>query len=335
MSTNRIFIKDILNNSDFFINKPFLDLYCCIDNLQEKSAKNNSSYIEFTGKDKTGSINCKSWGTKLDDLSIKNGDIVKIRCKFKKHNDTNQLIIEKDKNKTLLLRIADDNDFKIIRVDDFYKTSPTSFKEMYEYLISTINTFHNEELKRICLLFMKKYKTELEYYPGAKANHHAYKTGLIYHIYNMARQGVEVAKIYNLNKDLLLSGVILHDIGKIETMNSTEQGIVTDFTAEGVLFEHIIQVILMIENLAREANISYDKKTLLIHMVLSHHGKPEWGSCRYPAFAEAEALHHLDNMDAKINAILENLEGISNDTNVTGPIRSLDGRVLYKHNLEK
>lgn len=325
-------IKDILNGDKDIIGNSIVNIFGIIEDINEKKTSTNSVYIQFNIKDSTGSISCKAWDSELKDLKdIKNGDIIKIRAKIEYYKDKSQLTLENYKG---ALAIRPINESDNIDINEFYKTAPLTFDEMQKYLLGLVDSFRNEELKRICFLFFDKYKDELKYYPGAKSNHHAYKLGLFYHIYNMSKQAVEVSAIYGLNKDLLISGVILHDIGKIKTMNSTEYGVVTDFTLEGVFLEHLVQGVIMVEELAKEANISHDIKLLLLHMVASHHGVAEWGSYKSPSFPEAEVLHHLDNMDSKIITMLENIENANKETGLTSAIYgSLGGRILYKHNL--
>lgn len=332
MNENRIIIKDILHGDKDIINNNVVNIFGIIEDINEKKTLTNSTYIQFNIKDSTGSISCKAWDSELKDLKdIRNGDIIKIRAKIEYYKDKPQLTLEDYKGDLAIRHIIESDN---IDINDFYKVAPVTFDEMYNYLLNQVNSFKNEELKKVCTLFFNKYKNELMYYPGAKSNHHAYKLGLLYHIYNMSKQAVEISKIYRLNRDLLVSGVILHDIGKIKTMNSTEYGVVTDFTLEGVFLEHLVQGVLMVEELAKEANISYDIKLLLLHMIASHHGIPEWGSYRVPSFPEAEVLHHLDNMDSKIVAMLENIDNVSEETGLTSNIYgSLGGRLLYKHNL--
>ena len=329
---DKIIIKDISCGDKDILNSKIIDIFGIIEDISEKKASNDSSYIQFNIKDSTGSILCRSWNSEIKDLKdIKSGDIIKIRAKIEYYKDKAQLTIEKIKEKLAIRHIVPSDN---IDINEFYKVAPISFNEMQEYLLSLVDSFKNEELKRICFLFFDKYKDELRYYPGAKSNHHAYKLGLLYHIYNMSRQAVEISEIYGLNKDLLVSGVILHDIGKIKTMNSTEHGVVTDFTLEGVFLEHLVQGVIMIEELSKDANISYDIKLLLLHMVASHHGIPEWGSYKSPSFPEAEVLHHLDNMDSKIITMLENIDNANEETGLTPAMYgSLGGRVLYRHNL--
>lgn len=305
-----------------------IDVFCIVNNLGERISSNNSPYIEFDASDATGSIKCKSWGTTLDSLKgIKNGDIVKIRAKINYYNDILQLKLDKNNNMPYIRLLTEDDN---VDTSLLCKEAPIKFEEMYNYLLDLVHSFTNEELKGICLLFLKKYEEELKYYPAAYYYHHAYKLGLLYHLYNMSKQAVEVARIYELNRDLLLSGVLLHDIGKLKTMNTTEYGVVTDFTIEGVFFEHLVQGVIMIEELAQESSISNDTKMLLMHMVSSHHNVPEWGSYKAPAFPEAIALAHIDNLDSQVIKMLDDLDCSIKEAGLT---EKINGRQLYKHNL--
>lgn len=306
-------------------------VFMMVEGLDEKIANNKEPYVLFTGKDKTGALDCRLWGYSLERLgNIKNGDIIKAKGYLSEYNGKKQLNILKNEYGKYFIKLASDEDG--INLSDFIKTSPTPYENMINEINNMITLFQNESLKELCFKFLTEYQEELKYFPGAKGVHHAYKTGWLYHIYNMMKMGNILADIYNLNKDLLLTGVLLHDTGKIPAMISDNNGIVSEFSLEGAMLDHIVLSMKIFNNLKEGINLDKETSTLIEHMIASHHGNLEWGSPVTPMFPEAEALHHLDNMDAKINTMQEILEPLENGQ-MTDRVYTLGGRRIYKHSL--
>lgn len=302
-----------------------------IEGLDEKLTSNNEPYVLFTGKDKTGALDCRLWGYTLQKIGdLKNGDIIKAQGIVEEYNGKKQFKISKTEKGRYMLRLANEEDN--LDIADFIKVSPTPYEKMINEIKEMINLFKNNTFKELCFKFLDEYEDVLKYFPGAKGVHHAYKTGWLYHIYNMMKMGNLVAETYGLNKDLLLTGVLLHDTGKIPAMISDMNGSVTDFSLEGAMLDHIVLSIKIFNELKEGIDIDKESATLIEHMIASHHGNLEWGSPVVPMFPEAEALHHLDNMDAKINTMHEILEPLDKGQS-TDKIYALGGRRIYKHNL--
>ena len=134
--------------------------------------------------------------------------------------------------------------------------------------------------------------------------HHAERSGLLHHTTDMLRLAKALLEIYPwLNRDLLLAGVIIHDLGKIDEMKSDQTGNVTDYTRDGQLLGHLVRGITNLNRVAEETGVTGECLILLEHMLLSHHGESEYGSPKPPMFAEAEALHWIDIMDARMNTM--------------------------------
>lgn len=302
-----------------------------VDSLDEKLTSNNEPYVLFNGKDKTGTVECRLWGYNLQKFGdIKNGDIIKAQGITEEYNNKKQFKISKNEKGRYMLRLANDNDN--LDIADFIKVSPTPYEKMIDEINQMVSSFKNNGFKELCFKFLSEYEDILKYFPGAKGVHHAYKTGWLYHIYNMMKMGSLVADTYGLNKDLLLTGVLLHDTGKIPAMISDMNGSVSDFSLEGAMLDHIVLSIKIFNELKEGIEIDKESLTLIEHMIASHHGNLEWGSPVVPMFPEAEALHHLDNMDAKINTMKEILEPLEKGQS-TDKIYTLGGRRIYKHNL--
>ena len=159
----------------------------------------------------------------------------------------------------------------------------------------------NPQIQRITRHLLKKHQTAFMTYPAATKNHHDYASGLIDHVVSMLKLGKSLCDLYpTLNKDLLYAGIILHDIGKVMELSGP---VATTYTIEGNLLGHITIMVNEISKAAEELEIEGEEVMLLQHMVLSHHGKEEWGSPKRPMIREAEMLHYIDNIDAKMNML--------------------------------
>jgi 3'-5' exoribonuclease len=147
----------------------------------------------------------------------------------------------------------------------------------------------------------------------------------------MLKSAVALSKIYTfLNTDLLYAGVILHDLGKIAEMAVNECGLVTEYTTEGMLLGHLVQGVKHIEIIGQSLQINPEKILLIQHMLLSHHYIPEHGSPKSPAFPEAELLHYLDIVDARMYDMQKAIESTEPGT-FSDRIWSLENRSIYKN----
>ena len=201
---------------------------------------------------------------------------------------------------------------------------------MYEYILSRINAFEDEQLRELCLSFYEDEKDRLMYWPAAMSNHHAEYAGLLYHVKRMMMMGERACEVYtNLNKDLLLAGVALHDIEKLNELNSDENGVVPDYTLKGKMLGHLVMGVESIGEKCMELGIDDERCLMMQHMALSHHYEPDFGSPKKPLFPAAEMLHYLDMTDAKMfdmEAALANVE----PGEFSDKVFTLDNRKLYK-----
>ena len=168
---------------------------------------------------------------------------------------------------------------------------------------------------------------KLSYYPAASKNHHEYVSGLAYHTYGMLKVAESFCTLYpTLNKDLLYSGITLHDLGKTIELSGP---VVPEYTLEGKLLGHISISNAMIKETANKLHIEGEEVTLLQHMILAHHGKNEYGSPVLPQIKEAEILYLIDNIDARMAMMDKALETVEYGK-FTKRVFSLENRALYK-----
>ena len=191
--------------------------------------------------------------------------------------------------------------FRRLEISDYIKAAPEPPAEMYSYIHNEAEAMTDGDLRKLALRLLDDNREKLMYYPAASKNHHAEFGGLLYHMKRMLMTGVRVCEVYtNLNRDLVVTGVIIHDIEKINEIESNGLGISPGYSFEGKMLGRIIQGIKTIDRLTLEMDFPREKAIMLEHMILSHHYEPEFGSPKKPLFPEAEILHYLDIIDARM-----------------------------------
>ncbi|NLB89971.1 MAG: CMP-binding protein, partial [Clostridiales bacterium] len=207
--------------------------------------------------------------------------------------------------------------------------APWPAEEMLKRVYDVIDNMNQKEIQKILRVRMETIQEELAYYPAAQRLHHAERSGLLHHMISMLKTADAILSCYPwLNGDLLRAGVILHDLSKIEEMDSDALGNVKDYTKDGLLIGHLVRGVANLAKAAQEAGVTGEIPLLLEHMILSHHGVAEYGSPRMPMFPEAEALHWIDVFDAKMNE----MQGILKRTlpgTFSERIWSLDRRIYH------
>ncbi|HRV33237.1 MAG TPA: HD domain-containing protein, partial [Anaerovoracaceae bacterium] len=222
-----------------------------------------------------------------------------------------------------------------LEMADYIKTAPEDPAAMFDYVLNSAEHISDPDLQGLTLRFLRENREKLLYYPAAMRNHHAEMGGLLYHIKRMLMTGEKMCEIYPfLDRDWVVCGVILHDMEKLNEIISNEWGISPGYTLEGQLLGHLVQGVKRVDRMAGEAGIPEEKALMLEHMILAHHYEPEYGSPRKPLFPEAELLHYLDMMDAKMYDFEDALAGTP-PGDFTQRVRTLDGRMLYKPTFNK
>lgn len=291
-----------------------------------KLGSNGKVYLDLNLGDSSGEINGKKWDVSPEEealfAKIKEGDLVKVKASVNEWNGTKQLRIGRIRKY--------DPDTDKLDVSDYVKAAPEKGTDMFNYVLERASAIGDEGLRKMAVRFLQDNRDRLLYYPGAMRNHHAEMSGLLYHIKRMLMMGIRACEVYtNLDRDWIVCGVILHDMEKLNEIESTELGVSPGYSFEGKMLGHIAQGVKAVELLAREVGLDDEKKIMLEHMILSHHYEPEFGSPVKPVFPEAEMLHYLDMMDAKMFDFEDALFNVE-PGNFSERIRTLDGRMLYK-----
>lgn len=293
-----------------------------IKSMNLKTSSANKKYLDMTLTDKSGEINAKVWDITDEMISqFKAGDVVKLRGTVTSWQSSLQFKIVK-------LRPLEPGDE--VSIEQLVQAAPIDKDLMFEEMMGYIEAIQNPQIQLLVKTMVEDYQDKLMYYPAAKKNHHAIRSGLLFHILRMLRTAEALCAVYTqLNADLVYAGVILHDLEKINEMISDELGVVSDYSFEGQILGHIIMGIRKIQQVSDRLGIDQEISAVLQHMVLSHHYEPEFGSPKKPMLPEAEMLHYIDMMDARMYDMFKAVEGID-EGKFTENIPVLDYRKIYR-----
>jgi len=256
--------------------------------------RQGNSFLTLTLGDKTGTIEARVWD-RVEEISIhcKEGNIVTIAGQANTYRNQIQIQIHE------LIKSKSPIDPTI-----FQESSPKDIPHMLSDLKTLVNQIQNRHLRTLIDSFMADHHfvTQFKKAPAAKHFHHSYLGGLLEHTLSVSQMAVRVSEHYpELDCDLLLSGAILHDIGKIEEL-TVEPTI--EYSNKGRLLGHIVLGVVMVEEKLQSLKDFPSELALrLKHLILSHHGEFDFGSPKRPKFLEAFALHLIDDMDAKIHGL--------------------------------
>ena len=294
------------------------DGYLMVRASAQRTSSNGGKYLDMTLCDISGDVNAKMWdGNTPPPPAV---SVIRARGMMLEYNGHPQLRVDKLR----LATEADDFDMNALT-----PCAPLPPDDMLNYIKERVDAFEDDELKALVLRRLEECGDRLSYYPAASKLHHAERSGLLHHTSTMLRAAEAICRIYpTLDGELLAAGVILHDLCKITEMKADAIGLVSDYTAEGMLIGHLVQGVSELARCGRELNVRSELLMMLEHMILSHHDLPEYGSPKPPMFPEAEALHALDLLDARIFEMNRELQN-AQPGGFTERIWSLD-RKLYR-----
>ncbi len=297
--------------------------YALIKNVEKKVSSKGDAYLDFTLSDKTGEINGKLWRYSAAEYGEYGaGDTVKIRGTISEYNGNDQLRIER-----IRPTLPSDN----VKAEDFVRQTAFEGEKMFSELMNIANSFNDAELKTVVTAIYNDKKEQLLYWPAAFKLHHALRGGLLMHTLSIVRLCEAVAKIYPfIDGELLISGAMLHDIAKIEEFKLSSAGTVENYSVKGNLLGHLTMGAAMVREYAEKLNISEKTSVLLQHMILSHHGVPEFGAAVKPMTVEAEILSELDLMDARLYEMKDALLPVKAD-DFSGKMWALDNIKIFNH----
>ncbi|HYW83968.1 MAG TPA: HD domain-containing protein, partial [Spirochaetia bacterium] len=272
-----------------------------------RQKKSGEPYLSLLLGDRTGEVDAKMWDNVAEVIdTFERDDFVKVKGLLQIFQNRPQLTIHK------MMRIED----TAVDLGDYFPSSERNPDEMFAELRAIIAGLQNPHLRSLLDAFMddeniaRMYRTA----PAAKSVHHAFLGGLLEHVLSLCQLCRMTAGHYrNIDLDLLLTGAILHDVGKIFELTYERT---FGYSNDGQLLGHIIIGLRMLnEKMSQVPDFPPKLRTLIEHMIVSHHGELEFGSPKVPVFPEALLLHHLDNLDSKMECMRA---AIAKDRNVEG-----------------
>ncbi len=296
--------------------------FVILKKCEEKKAKNGSTYLDIIIGDKDGELPAKLWD--FNGGIFEEEMVVKIRGNIEQYNGKDQFRVSQ------IRPAAASDEYKL---SDLVPASDVGGEQLYNMLVKKVNGFKDADLKRLVLEIFSDKKQALITCPAAYRLHHAMLGGLMLHTASIVEMAEAICKIYpNVNRELLLAGAILHDVAKTWEFELGKTGLVKNYSTEGELIGHLVKGAMYVEEAAKKLGVPSEKAMLIEHMILSHHGVPEFGSPVRPMFLEAEILSELDTLDATIYEINDSTSKVEAGK-FTDRQWALDNRKLYNHGL--
>ncbi len=316
-----IYIDDLMH----FDEGKIFDSFFLVLAKQQRTTKQNKPYLNLTLGDKKGQIEGRVWdlGDPRIAKEFERGDIVKVRGCVSRFDDRCQVKVDQ-----LRKALAGEADTM-----DMLPATTRDVGELWKQLEAAVESITQPDLKRLLNALLGDAGLAKAYSeaPAARQLHHAWLGGLLEHVVSLLGLADRVAAHYPLlDRDLLVTGVILHDIGKVREL-AWETGF--EYTVEGILLGHIQMGVDLVEKTISGLPGFPDRlRTLVLHMILSHHGKLEFGSPKLPMIPEALVLNFVDDLDAKMQAITSEFEKSAREgrapDELTGKVWALDQRQL-------
>ena len=303
-----------------FIEGETVDTNLLVTFLDKCVTNAGKPYLNLILQDDTKDIDAKLWDVKPEMLKLL--EVGKVYHFYLDINTYRQKLQAKVVN---VLPVSQNE----INIDDFIFKSEIPKEELMANIQEGLNHIQNEKIVTIVTGALDYYDNKVYLYPAATKIHHNFVGGLAKHISGMLKLAMAISNLYpSINRDYLLAGVILHDLGKIEEFHSEA---VSEYSTQGKLLGHISIMDARLLEIGKELGLADSEELMILrHMVLSHHGQPDFGSPVRPEILEAEILNFIDNIDARVNIIEKALQDVS-EGGFSDRIFALDNRQFYKH----
>lgn len=273
--------------------------------------------------DESGTIEAKVWDYSGPIGERDAGKVIKVRGSVSDYRGALQITVDK-------LRLAAEDDH--VDVSRLVRVAPIDRAGAYADITRLVSTLEDADYRAVCEEMLRRHEDAFRTIPAAKSVHHSFLSGLLMHTYNMLRLADFLAAQYadSVDRSLLLAGTLLHDFGKEREFTFSELGLVTDYSTKGQLLGHLVMGAQETAEVAEMLGIPEEKSVLLQHLLLSHHGEPEFGAAVLPQCAEAELLSLIDQIDSRMEIYREALAPLKSGE-FSQRIFALDNRRIYKH----
>lgn len=286
-----------------------------------KTSAAGKPFLAGSISDMSGSIEIKVWdysgpvGANQEDI----GKVVKVRGSISEFKGTLQMIVTN-------IRIALPTD--TYDVSRLVPTAPIDVEHTVAEIEGMIDSLEDDDYRKIASTLFERHRDMFTKIPAAKSFHHSFLSGLLMHTANMLRAADFFSRLYSdlVDRSLLMTGTMLHDFAKEYEFSFSKLGMVTDYSTKGQLLGHLVMGAEEVAAASVELGIPENKSVLLQHLILSHHGEPEFGAAVRPMCAEAELLSYIDNIDSRMEIYAENLRDVP-EGGFSGRIPALEKKI--------
>ena len=288
-----------------------------------KVTASGKPFLSAVLADTSGTIEAKVWDYSGPIGERDAGKVIKVRGSVSDYRGALQVTVDK-------LRLAAEDDH--VDVSRLVRVAPIDRAGAYADITRLVSTLEDADYRAVCEEMLRRHEDAFRTIPAAKSVHHSFLSGLLMHTYNMLRLADFLAAQYadSVDRSLLLAGTLLHDFGKEREFTFSELGLVTDYSTKGQLLGHLVMGAQETAEVAEMLGIPEEKSVLLQHLLLSHHGEPEFGAAVLPQCAEAELLSLIDQIDSRMEIYREVLAPLKSGE-FSQRIFALDNRRIYKH----
>ena len=309
---------------ELHLNDSFSGFYL-MRNLIPRKSKNGKPYLSLLLTDVSASIEAMVWDYGGPIGPQDEGRVAWVQGVLKEYRGMPQITVE-------AIRPAEPREYDG-KLDDLIPTAPVNRQETYARVVALVESLEDEDYRRVCREALRRHGEAFQRFPAAKTVHHGFVGGLLMHTADMLETADFLASRYPgvIYRDLLLAGALLHDMAKLREFVVSDLGVVTEYSAPGQLLGHLVMGAQEAAEICRDLEVPEEKSMLLQHLLLSHHGQPEFGAAVVPQCAEAELLAAIDHIDSRMEIYRENLEN-TQPGQFTPRIFALDRRI-YRHTM--
>lgn len=292
-----------------------------LNNAFSKVAANGKPFLSAVLEDCTGTMEGKVWDYAGPISATNIGSVIKIRGTVSEFRGVLQMNIDR-------IRLAENSD--VYQINDLVPTAPIDVEASFGKIEAMVNSIEDSDYAAICRDMLRRHGERFKVIPAAKSVHHGFLNGLLMHTLFMLETADHMAKLYSavIDRSLLLAGTLLHDFSKIEEFTVSPLGLVTDYSVKGNLLGHLVMGAQEVAKVAEQLGTPEEKAVLLQHMILSHHGEPEFGAAVRPQCAESDLLSYIDMIDSRMEIYRETLQEVP-EGEFSKRIFALDHRVYH------
>ena len=268
---------------------------------QIKTSNSGKPFLAGSAADRSGAIDIKIWDYAGPLGPQDEGCVVKLRGSVSEYRGTLQLIVSR-------IRTTQEDDRYTL--SELVPAAPIDAEAGWQELLELVRSIQDKDYRTLCQTVLDRNAGRFQLLPGGKSMHHSFLNGLLMHTLYMARTAQFLAGLYSdvVDRDLLLAGTILHDVAKCREFVTSPLGLVTEYSIPGELLGHLVMGAQAVAEAAKELGVPDEKSLLLQHMLLSHHGEPEFGAAVRPMCAEAELLSLIVLVDSRMEIYKETME---------------------------